>query len=116
MLLGQGHCGGSVVRAVGYPPICPRVQFPLPPPYLHYALFVESVHSIPKGFPSSRFLKLMPFSSKALFIASWVLIIGVLRPFSKSLTVDVETLAMPASSSCDQSSQALAALHCSGFM
>ena len=113
-LLGQGHLGGSLVpRRAFHPNLggCSSL-------YLHNSLsqLCESVQSIPSGFPSGRFLKLIPFTSKAFFMASRVLIIGFLRPFSKSLTVESETLATSASSSCDQSSQALAALHCSGFI
>ncbi len=58
----------------------------------------------------------MPSRSSERFMASKLLDIGVLRPFSKSLTVDNDTLENVASWSCDQSSHPLAALHCSGVI
>src|SRR5579883_1329100 len=69
---------------------------------------------MPIALPSLPNDRDTPAISKARLIASRLLAIGVRLPFSKSRTVDSDTLARWAKSSCDQSSQPRAARLCSG--
>jgi len=71
------------------------------------------VKVIPCASPST---KAIPCRSSAALIAARLFAIGTRRPFSKSRTVERETCAALARSSCDRSNQARAARHCSGVM
>src|SRR5438270_2352569 len=71
---------------------------------------------MPVAFPPVEKTSFTPASAMAFRMAAKVAAIGVCRPFSKSRTVDNDTFARLARSSCDQPNHPRAARLCSGLI
>lgn len=101
----------------GSTPAHPALTLPeLSLPFYCAETFSGSEKVSPHAFPSFVRTKPIPRFSSAARIAFRLFGIGARRPASKSFTVERPTVAAFARSSCEISSHARAARHCSGVI